>query len=239
MATGDAATAAGMSIMTGNEPANTLDTEINLTRDYIAQRTATVTPIAKGGTGATTAAAARAALGAAASVHTHTKSQVTDLQTDLNYLASSKASVADVQFVQDGNMSSNVYNRTLGGQYRVLYVNSAGLIGWVSSSRRQKKNIKPASVDPAAVLGLQLVTFLYKAMPDDLGRGELQHGLIAEDVDALGLTWLVDYGAEGQPEGIRYDRLALALLPVIQQQAARLADLEARLTALETRDDSE
>ena len=41
-------------------------------------------PIANGGTGATTAAAARTALGAAASSHTHTSDDITDL-TDLNY----------------------------------------------------------------------------------------------------------------------------------------------------------
>lgn len=50
MAIGDAAVLAGMAILTGSEPANTIDTEINKTRDYIADRTSTVTPVAKGGT---------------------------------------------------------------------------------------------------------------------------------------------------------------------------------------------
>jgi hypothetical protein len=63
MATGDDAIAAGMPVMTGNEQANTLDTEINLTRDLIAQRTNDVTPVVKGGTGATNAAGARSNLG--------------------------------------------------------------------------------------------------------------------------------------------------------------------------------
>lgn len=61
---------------------------------------------------------------------------------------------------------------------------------------------------------------------------ELQHGLIAEDLDALGLDWLVDYGEDGQPEGVRYDRIALALLPVIQRQEQRIAAIEAHLDAL-------
>lgn len=55
MAVGDAAAAAGMALVSGGEPANTLDTIENQTRDYIAQRTqvpGTPLPIALGGTGA-------------------------------------------------------------------------------------------------------------------------------------------------------------------------------------------
>lgn len=37
MAVGDDALAAGMDLVTGSELANTIDTEINKTRDYIAQ----------------------------------------------------------------------------------------------------------------------------------------------------------------------------------------------------------
>ncbi len=47
-----------MAIVPGSTLANTIHTEINQTRDYIAQRTSAVQPIAKGGTGATTAGAA-------------------------------------------------------------------------------------------------------------------------------------------------------------------------------------
>src|SRR5690606_23793059 len=63
MANGDAAAAAGMDVLTGNEDRRLGYDEINKTRDYIADRTSEVTPIAKGGTGATTAAAARINLG--------------------------------------------------------------------------------------------------------------------------------------------------------------------------------
>jgi hypothetical protein len=65
MAIGDDALAAGMDLVLGSELANTLDTIENQTRDYIAQRTYPVQPIEKGGTAATTAAAARINLGLA------------------------------------------------------------------------------------------------------------------------------------------------------------------------------
>ena len=59
MAIGDAAAAAGMALVDGaTTDANTIDTELNRTRDYIAQKTGLI-PIAQGGTGATTVAQAQ------------------------------------------------------------------------------------------------------------------------------------------------------------------------------------
>lgn len=246
MATGDDALAAGMAIMSGTEQANTLDTEINLTRDYVAQRTSAVTPVAKGGTGSTTATAARAALGVSAANTPTTIGGVpgaSNVQADLDYLSAvkadssalvaglaGKASLADVNWVQDGNMSPSVYNRALPGSYRSLYVNSTGLLGWVSSSRAVKEDIEVAPIDVQAVLALEVVTYHRIAAP----KGEIEHGLIAEDLDALGLTWLVDYGPEGDtPQGVRYDLLALALIPAVKDAHNRLDALEDRLTALE------
>lgn len=59
MANGDDAVAAGMQAVSSTASVRDGYDEINLTRDYIAQRTSAVQPIAKGGTGATTAADAR------------------------------------------------------------------------------------------------------------------------------------------------------------------------------------
>lgn len=257
MAIGDDALAAGIPIMNGTEQANTLDTEMNKTRDEIARRTSTVMPIAKGGTGATTADGARSALGLApidAGISAGTLVQRDTNKTiaaDRAYLAldpvlpqhatpksyvdgavAGKANQSSVDGIYGGNLSSDVYNRTLGGSYRVAYVNSSGVLGWVSSSRRHKKNIRAAVVDTEAVLAMQLVTFLYKVDVDRDRLGELQHGLIAEDLDAAGLDWLVDYADDGQPEGVRYDRIALALLPVVQDLAGRIAAIETHLDAI-------
>ena len=264
MANGDDAVAAGMSAVPSTADRRLGYDEINKTRDYIAQRTSTVQPVAKGGTGATTPAAARTNLGlgtAATADGTWADIAGTVVQrgTDGRFLipdptsgkhaatkdyadatASTAASSAaggrvdwgSFNAVRAGNLAAAVYNRTLGGAYRVCYVNTDGTLGWVSSSRRHKKNIEAASVDVDAVLAMRLVTFLYKVEVDTGRLGELQHGLIAEDLDDLGLDWLVDYGTDGSPEGVRYDRLALALLPVIQRQEARLTAIEAHLDAL-------
>ena len=39
--------------------------------------------------------------------------------------------------------------------------------------------------------------------------------------------------ADGKPAGVRYERLALALLPLVQEHATRAAGVEERLSAIE------
>lgn len=133
----------------------------------------------------------------------------------------------------DGNLQANaavdfpaVYSNALGGTWRSLYIRSTGEIGWVSSSRRFKKNIRNWSPDRQAILAMQLVQFQYKVAVDP--DGVVQHGLIAEQLDELGLDWLVDYGEDGTPEGVRYDLISLALLSVVQDHDERLSKLENR-----------
>jgi hypothetical protein len=63
MAIGDDAAAAGLEVYSGLENANELATMLNQRGDEIARRTSLVTPVAKGGTGADTAAGARINLG--------------------------------------------------------------------------------------------------------------------------------------------------------------------------------
>jgi len=83
MAIGDDAIAAGMSVLNGTEQADDIDLYINETRDFIAQRTSEVVPIAKGGTGATTALLARHYLNINA---TNVPTGTSNVQNDLNYL---------------------------------------------------------------------------------------------------------------------------------------------------------
>lgn len=124
----------------------------------------------------------------------------------------------------DGHLDAVVYSRTLSGSYRNVYVNSDGTLGWVASSRTVKKNIKTWTPDRQAILAMQLVQFQYRVAIDP--DGAIQHGLIAEQLDELGLDWLVDYGTSGTPEGVRYDLISLALLSVVQDHETRIHALE-------------
>ena len=54
-------------------------------------------------------------------------------------------------------------------------------------------------------------------------------GLIAEDLDALGLDRLVIYDEQGRPDAVRYETLSLYLLEIVKDLKAQNEDLEQRL----------
>ena len=117
-----------------------------------------------------------------------------------------------------------------------VWMDSNGTLGNTGSTRRLKKDIEDFSPKDAAVLALRLVRFRWKAGDSD----HWEVGMIAEEVADLGLEWLIVRDEGGQPMAIHYDRLALALVPLIQRMAesqaitsGRLEEIEARLKALE------
>ena len=89
-----------------------------------------------------------------------------------------------------------------------------------TSSARYKKNIVPVE-SPSAVLDLELRK--YDALDDSSFN---QVGLIAEEVDALGLSPLVKYDSEGRPDGVSYELVGAMLAPHVKALEARVAALE-------------
>lgn len=126
---------------------------------------------------------------------------------------------------------SDVYNRTNTG--RAVYVSSSGVMGIGSSSERFKENIVDAVIDPAAVLQVAVRNFTYK--PEFDADGSVQVGVIAEELVALGLEQFVFFGDDGKPDGVAYDRLVLALIPLVQLQAEKMDLFEDRLLKLESK----
>lgn len=110
-----------------------------------------------------------------------------------------------------------------------------------TSSRRYKENIGPADIDPATLLQLVPVVYTRK---DEASEPAPRHyvGFIAEDADALGLTEFVEYDTDGRPESFSYALWSAALQAIcraqqsqLDAQAQQIADLTARLDALESR----
>jgi hypothetical protein len=114
-----------------------------------------------------------------------------------------------------------------------MFVSADGLYGVGSSSARYKKNIRDADIDLEAVRAIAVRTFQYRA---DFSKDDsVQLGVIAEELVELGLEQFVFFDEQGQPDGVAYEKLALALLPLLQAQADRLDAFEARLTELENK----
>ncbi|MCL8204043.1 gp58-like family protein [Ligilactobacillus agilis] len=69
----------------------------------------------------------------------------------------------------------------------------------------------------------------YHKDPKHYARPNFYYGLIADDLDREGLTKLVRYDKNGEVEGIAYDRIAVALLPVIKGLKDKISKLEEKI----------
>jgi hypothetical protein len=257
VAIGDDALAAGMDVL---DPSTDLvkdgAEEITKTRDYIAQRTNMVTPIANGGTGASNQTAARtnldvpsnADLADGLSERVSNGSAGTNAialrweggrikmrvdATDVGDIANTGDTAAnaatigsvagDLNNVYNGYMNGAIYSRTLGTRTSV-YIQPDGTMGNSSSSERYKQDIEARDVPDEAVAALGVVEFAWR--PDVVEGAPREVGMIAEAVEAAGLGWLVRNDDEGRPDGVNYEMLALALVPVVQRLLTRVAALE-------------
>ena len=129
-----------------------------------------------------------------------------------------------------GNVfAATTYNQTNTG--RAMFVAVDGLYGIGASSIRFKENVVDADIDTEKVLDIRVRKFNYKKSFDKHETKDV--GVIAEELEALGLTDFIYYDAEGIPDGVAYEKLALLLIPVLKLQAVKLDALEARLDRLE------
>jgi hypothetical protein len=143
-------------------------------------------------------------------------------------------------YVNAGNVSAaGVYTATVGGTNRDVYVDSTGLIGYVSSTRASKTNITNIT-DANWLLQLNPVSFNYRKK-DEAGNyteeadGPIEFGLIAEDTEAIKpeLCFYDDVDGKQELRGISYSKLITPMLKLLQEQQALITSLTARVAALE------
>ena len=130
---------------------------------------------------------------------------------------------------QGGTGTGNVHNKTGTGTQLQVYVMPSGELTVGASSERYKDNITDWGVDIAALMSLAPRLFEWRDFP-----GEVDIGLIAEEAYAAGLPWLVRFDGP-VIEGVRYDRLPVALLAVAQHQQSRLEEIEGTLAGVLSR----
>ncbi|MBQ0949254.1 MULTISPECIES: tail fiber domain-containing protein [unclassified Streptomyces] len=124
------------------------------------------------------------------------------------------------------------------GTWYSVWVEGDGTFCRNTSSIKFKENVRDYEIEAGDVLKLRPVVYDRKDVVNEDGsvkegrKGEV--GLIAEEVEAAGLTWMVNY-LDGEVDGLRYDLLGVALVPVVQRQAEQISDLEARLARLEAK----
>ncbi len=87
---------------------------------------------------------------------------------------------------------------------------------FAQSTERYKEDIHDMAEASASLMRLRPVTIRYKE-EYDAGDGELQYGLIAEEVADV-FPDLVVYNEDGTPETVKYHLLATLLLNELQKQ---------------------
>ena len=109
-----------------------------------------------------------------------------------------------------------------------VFVGPDGSLGVVASSERYKTDVASMGSSTTKISQLRPVTFHLKSD----ATGELQYGLIAEEVDKV-FPELVVRDEAGKIEGVRYDELAPILLNELLQQQQQVEAQDTRLVAQE------
>jgi hypothetical protein len=137
-------------------------------------------------------------------------------------------------------------NNVAGSSFYAIWVGNDGgfHFGRNVSSIKYKENVSDATVTPADVLSLRPVTYDRKdtyRYPEDADGNRLigpeqriagaknEYGLIAEEV-VMTLPEIVTY-YDGVIDGVRYDLLGVALLPVVKAQKTQIDKLTAAARA--------
>lgn len=127
-------------------------------------------------------------------------------------------------------------NNVAGTSFYAVWVGNDGgyHFGRNVSSRKYKENIKDWEVDKR-ILDARPVTYDRKAAPIPLGEGEVgpevmgagaknEFGLIAEEVFEI-LPEVVQY-FEGDIDGLRYELITVALIPIVKEHEDKIGALE-------------
>ena len=130
----------------------------------------------------------------------------------------------------------STWRRTTSAGANVV-INPDGALTRVASATKYKTDIQRSyfSTYGERLLELPTATWMDKAETERYVDGESQDkpvrhfGMIAEDLADAGLEMLVSRGQDGELEGIQYDRIGPALIPVIKQLQDKVNKLEEKL----------
>jgi hypothetical protein len=125
-----------------------------------------------------------------------------------------------------GAAASSPYNNTTASTSN-LVVQSGGLLQRSTSSIKYKTDVQDATHGLAELLKLRSVTYKGKTDGDTVFGG-----LIAEEVDEIGLKEFVTYAEDGSPDALAYGQMVSLCVKAIQEQQALITQLQADVAAL-------
>jgi hypothetical protein len=154
-----------------------------------------------------------------------------------DFVGSGVTTASNVIVIGTGTSGLNVSNSCFIGQIfgatssggTQVFINSAGKLGTVTSSRRFKEEIKPMKRASEALFALKPVTFRYKKEIDPAGIA--QFGLVAEEVEKVNPE-LVVRDADGKINTVRYDAVNAMLLNEFLKEHREVQEQKATITQL-------
>jgi hypothetical protein len=134
--------------------------------------------------------------------------------------------------INTGTRASSPYNFTIAASAN-MYVDNSGSLYRTTSSLKYKTDVQNATHGLEDILKLRSVTYKGKTEADGT---KIYGGLIAEEVDAAGLTEFVYYAEDGSPDALHYANMVSLCVKAIQElnakvetQAITIAELQAKV----------
>jgi hypothetical protein len=127
----------------------------------------------------------------------------------------------------------NLYGRAVGGTNRDVYIGDGGDLGYLSSVREHKMDIKSLS-DVTWLSDLNPVSFYRRNIKQDgtYGKtkdGSIEYGLIADEVEKVNKDFVfydIDEDENKVLAGVEYRQLIIPMLKKIQELSAKVEELE-------------
>lgn len=131
-----------------------------------------------------------------------------------------------------GNFDAGVtalgtYNQSVAGMggFRTISVAlNNGMFGGLTSSARYKEDIADPDIPLETLRALAPKFYRYIALTDS--PEPLQMSFIAEDIDELGLDWLVEYDDEGRPDSLNERAVPYLAILLAKATLDRLDELQ-------------
>jgi len=120
--------------------------------------------------------------------------------------------------INTGTKSASPYNNTTGSAANMV-LDSQGTLYRSTSSIKYKTDIQDATHGLAELLQLRPVTYKGKA---EFDGNKVFGGLIAEEVDEIGLIEFVQYADDGSPDALAYGQMVALCIKSIQELNAKV-----------------
>ena len=133
-------------------------------------------------------------------------------------------------FLRSGHIAQNTTSATSN-----VHIRSDGVMFMIGSASKYKSDIRLLENEieySKRILELHPKSWIDKGEQERADVRGRYYGVIAEDVEALGLSKYTTKNEDGELESVQYDRLWTLLLPVVREQESEIKNLKQELADL-------